>query len=128
MKSVLTTTMSAIIFATGFAQAANYQCKSYNGKVTMTVLETQATRVGDTKIFLETDGQKSSLAGLSHIEPGVLMSQQVVNLFPFEGDTLTITKSPKKCGRGACDFEAAPHIAAVLKINENETFFNCHAL
>lgn len=114
-------------FAGGVAHA-DYQCADYSNETSMTVNENHITHLGETSISLVSATQKTQLFGTIHSEGGVLLQKKLVDLYPFQGDTLTIVSKPKSCGRGSCDYNAQPIITANLKIGETQTYFSCQSL
>lgn len=104
---------------------ADYQCVDYSNEISMPVNEHHITHLGNTSILLASDQGKTYYFGNIQTDDGLLLKKKVVELYPYQGDTLTIVSKPKSCGRGSCDFEANPIITAKLKIGEIQTNFSC---
>ena len=125
MKKKFLIALSAISLVSVVAQA-DYQCTDFNNDVSMAINEGHITQFGDTSVLLESSEEKKFLFGTMHSEGAILLKKKVVELHPFQGDTLTILSKPKSCGRGSCDPGATQVITAQLKTGENQSRFLCH--
>ncbi len=125
MKSNLLVALA--IFA-GCTAQADYKCTDFKNDVSLTVNENHFTQYGDTSITLVSEAQTTKLFGTVHSESGLLLNKKVVNLYPFQGDQLTIVSRPRFCGRGSCEPDAQPLLTASLKIGETQTDFTCHLI
>lgn len=126
MKKATLTTLAfvSLMFATGVAHA-NYECSSSINGPTLTVNEKHITHLGNASIVVTSGAEQTQYFGTIHSDGGMLLGKKVIELYPFQGDTLTIVSKPKSCGRGSCDFNADPVITANLKIGETSTYFFC---
>ncbi len=86
------------------------------------------THFGDTSIATASATGKTQFLGTIHSEGGGLLTKKVVEIYPFQGDTLTIVSRPKICGRGSCDYDAKPVITANLKVGDSQTYFSCNEI
>lgn len=124
MKKLILTTLTAIGLAGAIARA-DYQCADYNEEVSMRVNLKHITHFGDASIALVSATQKTQLFGKIQSDGGALLGKKTIEIYPFQGDTLTLVTKPKSCGRGSCDFNAPPIITASLKIGEAQKYFSC---
>ncbi len=120
--------MALLAVCMGSVAHADYQCTDFNNEVSMTVNENHITHLGNTSVLLVSATETTQLFGTIHSEGGVLLQKKVVELYPYQGDTLTIVSKPKSCGRGSCDWNTKPIITANLKIGETQTYFSCQFL
>lgn len=122
MKNLNLALLAALLL-TGAVAQADYECTT--SELSLTVDENHGTRIGNTALTLVSATEKTLLYGLIHEEGGVMLKKKVIDIYPHQGDTLTITSFPKSCGRGSCDVDADPVIMANLKIGETQTTFIC---
>lgn len=127
MKKLNLTMLAGMLLASGMAHA-DYQCTDYGNEISMAVNENHITHLGDTSVSLVSATEKTQFFGTIHSEGGVLLKKKVVELYPFQGDSLTIVSKPKSCGRGSCDYDAKPVITANLKVGETQTYFSCNEI
>ncbi len=120
MKKVLLT--MALVLA-GSAAYADYKCSNADG-VKMTVIENHLTRVGDTLVTLEKNGQTNLINGQLESSDGEVWTKKVFSLYPHPEDSLTVVTKPKNCGRALC-IDNLLITSASLKWGGNETFFSC---
>ncbi len=126
MKKLSSIFVAGMVLVGGVAQA-DYQCTTVDNKVSMTVKNFQ-TRLGNTIVTLNSQDGTSSYVGSSHSEGGGIFKKSTVELYPYEGDVLTIVSRPSKCGRGGCDKFSSPFVSANLKIGETQTQFTCYEI
>lgn len=124
MKKLNLMTLAATLLVSGLAHA-DYQCTDDGNEISMTVNENQITRLGNTSVSLVSATEKTQFFGTIHSEGGLLLKKKVVELYPFQGDTLTIVSRPRSCGRGSCDYDAKPVTTANLKVGKTQTHFSC---
>ncbi len=127
MKKLKLTLWAAILVASGLAEA-DYQCVDFAKEITMQVKENHVTHLGDTSIFLVSSLEKTQFFGTIHSEGGVLLKKKVVEIYPFQGDKLTIVSKPKFCGRGSCNDNEKLVVSANLKVGETQTYFSCNEI
>ena len=127
MKIVTLTTLifSGLLSLTATAQA-HYECQTYPEGSSLTVNENPQSHLGSTSVTVSAGGKKDEYVGVTHLDSGSLFSQTVIDLYPFQGDTLTIISKPKSCGRGSCDPAGGNLISAKLKMGETSAYFDCH--
>ncbi len=118
-------TFMGLVLATGVAHA-NYECKSGDNASTLTVNEHHITQFGNASIVFKSGTEQTEFYGTIKSLGGMLLEKKIIELHPFQGDTLTIVSKPMLCGRGSCDFKADSIITANLKIGETSTFFYCN--
>lgn len=125
MKKLILAILTAAV-SLGITAHASYQCVDYNNQLRMRINENHVTRIGNTSIHLVSATTNTRYYGIIHSEAGLLMSKKIMQIFPFQGNTLTIVSKPKNCGRGSCDFNASQDTIAQLKIGETQTNFQCN--
>ena len=126
MKKVYITISTMILI--GYHVHAGYLCDSDPIGIKLTVQKNQFMRTGtDTSLILQSETESTFYYGKLQSFGGPMFGKEVVQIYPFtSGDQVTIVSKPKFCGRGFCDPLSDKLYQAVLKLNQSETFFNCH--
>ena len=121
-------TFFVLLTLAGSLAQANYECTTYGDNPTqLSVHEHLITRQGDTMLTLESAGAKNNLFGKMKVDPGSILNEKIIHLWPFQGDQLKIV-TQHNCGRCGCDPTCGSGYditRAQLKVGEVETDFYC---
>lgn len=121
--------LAILALSAGGVARADYHCKSTDASLetSMTVKEKHLTHLGNASVTLVAPSGETIYYGNIGSQDGDLFKKTVMELYPYQGDMLTIVSSPKICGRGSCNYDPTSIVTANLKIGETLTYFSCDA-